>query len=192
MIQLGLVTMGTAVPDAARELEELLRRVAAGEREALADLYRRTGPAVYGLALSNLRHAQDAEDVTQDTFVRIWDSAPSYRPQGTPMAWILTVARNQARMRLRERERGGELTQAQWDMLPAEASGVTQEDRQVLQAALLGLSSQERQVVTLHAMAGLKHREIAALLEIPLPTVLSKYRRALKKLNILLRGDEPK
>ena len=51
--------------------------------------------------LTYLKHPQDAEDVTQDAFVRIWDTAASYRPQGKPMAWLLTVARNLALMRLR-------------------------------------------------------------------------------------------
>lgn len=53
-----------------------------------------------------------------------------------------------------------------------------------LLALLEALGDQERQIVTLHALAGLKHREIAAMLALPLPTVLSKYSRALKKLQL--------
>ena len=55
---------------------------------------------------------------------------------------------------------------------------------------MAALTDEERQVVMLHAVTGLKHREIAQLLELPLATVLSKYRRALKKLNLLLEGDD--
>ena len=58
----------------------------------------------------------------------------------------------------------------------------TFEDRMMLEAVLSALSDEERQIVTLHALTGLRHREIAALLGLPLPTVLSKYSRALKKL----------
>ena len=83
-----------------------------------------------------------------------------------------------------------ELTDEEWSALPARAPDVTTEDRHVLRAALSVLSEQERQVVMLHAVTGLKHREIAQLLELPLATVLSKYRRALKKLNLLLEGDD--
>ena len=54
----------------------------------------------------------------------------------------------------------------------------------------LALGEEERQIVLLHAVTGLKHREIAALLELPLSTVLSKYHRALKKLREQLKGDE--
>ena len=157
---------------------------------SLEELYHRTRTAVYGLVLSYLKHPQDAEDVTQDAFVRIWDTAASYRPQGKPMAWLLTVARNLALMRLRERGKTQELTDEEWSALPARAPDVTTEDRHVLRAALSLLSEQERQVVMLHAVTGLKHREIAQLLELPLATVLSKYRRALKKLNLLLEGDD--
>ena len=60
----------------------------------------------------------------------------------------------------------------------------------MLQCAMSALSDTERQVVLLHAAAGLKHREIAGVLELPLATVLSKYHRALKKLRVCLKGDD--
>ena len=165
--------------------------MAAKDSHSLEELYHRTRTAVYGLVLSYLKHPQDAEDVTQDAFVRIWDTAASYRPQGKPMAWLLTVARNLALMRLRERGKTQELTDEEWSALPARAPDVTTEDRHVLRAALSVLSEQERQVVMLHAVTGLKHREIAALLELPLPTVLSKYHRALKKMRSFLAASRP-
>ena len=59
----------------------------------------------------------------------------------------------------------------------------------VTQEALARLSPEERQIVLLHAAAGLKHREIARLLELPLSTVLSKYHRGLKKLKALMKGE---
>lgn len=160
-----------------RELDELLSGVAAGDREALAQLYRRTRTAVYGLALSYVKNAHDAQDVTQDTFVRVWDSAYQYKPQGSPMGWVLAVARSLALMKLRQGSRQEQLEDEEWDAIPAESPAVTPEDRQVLQQAMAALADEERQVVILHAITGLKHREIAHLLEMPLATVLSKYHR---------------
>ena len=64
-------------------LRRLLTRIAAGEREALAELYHCTRAAVYGLALSYLRNAQDAQDLTQDVYVQVWDHAEQYRPTGS-------------------------------------------------------------------------------------------------------------
>ena len=183
-------TMEDSAGESRRELDRLLRAVAAGDREALAQLYHRTHGAVYGLSLSYLKNAHDAQDVTQDAFVRIWDSAPQYRSTGSPMGWILTVARNLALMELRKRQRYGELDEEEWDAIPAESAGVTPEERAVLQDALSALAEEERRIVLLHAVTGLKHREIAALLELPLATVLSKYHRALKKLKLLMKGDD--
>ena len=168
-----------------RELDRLLAGVAAGDRDALARLYRLTRTAVYGLALSYVKNPQDAQDIAQDAFVRIWDSAPQYQSQGSPMGWILTVTRNLALMKLRSRGREAGLEEEQWLAIP-----VSPEDRALLEQALGTLEEQARRIVLLHAVTGLKHREIAQLLELPLATVLSKYHRALKKLKAQLEGDD--
>lgn len=172
------------------ELEPLMAGLAAGDQEALGQLYRRTRTAVYGLALSILRHGHDAEDVTQDTFIRAWEKAEQYRPQGTPMAWLLAIARNLALMKLRERARTQDLPPEDWESFSIDSHDVTTEDRTVLAAALSTLSDEERQIIMLHVTAGLKHRETAQLLELPLSTVLSKYRRALSKLKQKLEGGD--
>lgn len=172
------------------QLEQLLAQVAQGDRTAMEQLYHRTRAAVYAMALSVVKNAHDAQDVTQDSFVRIWEEAGRYRAQGSPMAWILTVTRNLARMRLRSDRKLTYLEEEQWNAIPAEDTEASAEDRAVLQDALAGLSAQERQIVLLHAVTGLKHREIARLLELPLATVLSKYHRARKKMIAQLEGAD--
>lgn len=186
---LGVQTTEEGVARRDRELDRLLLQTGKGDREAFARLYGLTRGAVYALALSLLRDAYEAQDVSQDVYVKVWESAPAYRPQGSPMAWLLTVARNLARSRLRRSGRQVALDEEEWNAIPAAASDVSPEDRQVLQAALAGLSAEERQIVLLHAAAGLKHREIAGLLERPLSTVLSKYHRGLKKLRAQMKGE---
>ena len=171
-----------------QELEQLLLRVGQGDREAFARLYSLTRTGVYGLALSLLHHTQEAQDTAQDVFVRVWESAPGYRSQGAPMAWLLTITRNLALTRLRQGGRQTTLDEEAWNAIPADAPDVEPEDRAVLQEALARLGAEERRVVLLHA-AGLKHREIARLLEQPLSTVLSKYHRGLKKLRALMKGE---
>ena len=190
MLMVMLQTMEEESGRRRAELERILTQVAAGEQEALAALYERARGAVYGLALSIVKNTHDAQDVTQDTFVRIWECAPQYRPQGSPMAWILTVARNLARMKLRQGTRVTDLEEEEWQAIPADDSRVSSEDRLLLQTALAVLAPEERQIILLHAASGLKHREIAGLLELPLPTVLSKYHRGLKKLKIFMEGDD--
>ena len=185
-----LMTTEYAPAEERRELQRLLRCIAAGEREALAALYQRTRTAVYGLALSYLRNAHDAQDLTQDVYVQVWDCAAQYRPTGSPMGWLLAACRNLCLMRLRREERHAAISEEEWDAIPTPECGLDTEERVLLQNALESLGEEERRIVLLHAVTGLKHREIAALLELALPTVLSKYHRALKKMRSCLEGDD--
>lgn len=190
MLVLGAMAQEARAANPNGELEALISGIAAGSREDLAELYRRTRAAVYGLALSYLKNGAEAEDVAQDTFVKVWAAAPSYRPQGKPMAWLLTIARNLALGRMRTAARIQDLSEAQWSAFSIESDTLTADDRTVLGAALGRLSDEERHIVVLHAVCGLKHREIAQFLDLALPTVLSKYHRSLKKLKTILEGDD--
>ena len=185
-----LMTTEYAPSEERHELQPSLLRVAGGDRDALAELYRRARPAVYGLALSYLRNAHDAQDLTQDVYVQVWDCAAQYRPTGSPMGWLLTVCRNLCLMRMRREERHAALSEEEWDAIPTQECGLDAVERALLQGALARLADEERRIVLLHAVTGMKHREIAALLELPLPTVLSKYHRALKKMRSFLEGDD--
>lgn len=185
-----LMTTEYAPAEERHELQQSLLRVAGGDRDALAELYQRTRSAVYGLALSYLKNAQDAQDLTQDVYVQVWDCAAQYRSTGSPMGWLLTVCRNLCLMRLRREERHAALSEEEWNAIPAQECSLDADECALLQGALANLADEERRIVLLHAVTGMKHREIAALLELPLPTVLSKYHRALKKMRIFLEGDD--
>ena len=191
MLSMLMTTEYTPAEDR-HELQQLLIHIAGGEREALAELYRRTRAAVYGLALSYLKNAQDAQDLTQDVYVQVWDCAAQYRSTGSPIGWLLTVCRNLCLMRLRREERHAALSEEEWNAIPAQECGLDADERALLQGALARLADEERRIVLLHAVTGMKHREIAALLELPLPTVLSKYHRALKNLLLVLESMETK
>ena len=151
---LGIQTMEEDPAGRNRELDRLLLRVGEGDREALAEVYHRARASVYALALSLLKDAHEAEDVAQDTFVKVWESAPGYRAQGSPMAWMLTIARNLARMRLRREGRQVGLEDEEWNAIPADAPAVSPEDRQVLQTALAALGAEERQFILLDPFSG--------------------------------------
>ena len=168
-------------PDGVSRSVERLAALAAGETDAMEPLYRIANPAVYAFALSILKSAQDAEDVAQDCFVRIFQAAPDYRPMGKPMAWILTIARNLCLQKLRQAKRSAAVPFEDWETFLGAAPG-DEADRLILDQFIRELDETERQLVVLHAVAGLKHREIAALLNLPLATALSRYHRALKKL----------
>ena len=164
----------------AAKAEKLLREIAGGETDALADLYEMTKASVYGFALSILKNMHDAEDVMHDCYVTIYKSAESYKPMGKPLAWILTITRNLCLKKLKEKERFKD--EEDWDKALSAWEGVSTEDKLVITECMNSLTDEERQIVMLHAVAGFRHREIANMLNLALPTVLSKYNRALKKL----------
>ncbi|HBM46786.1 MAG TPA: RNA polymerase sigma factor [Lachnoclostridium sp.] len=172
--------------------EELLRQVAKGDREAFHQLYLDTDRSVYSFILSILKNPQDAEEVLQETYLKIWISAGSYKPQGKPLAWMFTIARNLCYMKFRDQKRMADIG---LDELSGEETGELclpleqMTDAMMLKAALEILKEDERQIVLLHASSGLKQREIASGLGMPLPTVLSKYNRAMKKLQNYLREE---
>jgi len=174
-----------------RQLDDCIAKIAEGDREALAVLYEATRVAVYAYAMSILKNSHDAEDVLQDCYLSVASAADSYVSRGKPMAWLLTIAKNRCVQLLREHQRQGDPLRDDWeDVLPQTAS-VSNEDRLLLSYCMSELSEQERKVVVLHATAGFKHREIAAMLGIPLSTVLSKYHRAMKKLKrIIAEGGD--
>lgn len=168
--------------------EELLLRTGRGDSEALAELVRTTGKAVYAYILSIVRNPEDADDIYQDTFLKVRTAAAEYKPQGKPMAWIFTIARNYCMMHYRKEQKKAELGFEELENMPALSKIEKKEERMVLEAALGILTEEERQIVILHAVTGMKHREIARMLSMPLSTVLSKYRRSLTKLKAHLEG----
>lgn len=171
-------------------LEERIKAIARGDTRALGELYDGTHAAVYGFALSLLKNAHDAEDVLQDAYLRIYHGAPGYRPDGKPMAWILTITRNLALTVLRKRQGGEVFAFDALERVLSENPAFSAEDAWILRAVLETLDEGERQLVTLHVIGGLKHRETARMLGIPLSTVLSKYARALGKLKRALKEAE--
>lgn len=169
--------------------EELLAAIAGQDREAFKEFYSRTVRPVYSYILSLTRNRYEAEDVLQDTYLKVWTGAGAYCSQGKPLAWMFTIARNLCYMRFRELKLHGDRAVSAEEH--REEGRVCEEieqagDRELLLNALGRLKEEDRQVVLLHAAAGMKHREIAQALQLPLATVLSKYNRSMKRLRQFL------
>ena len=88
--------------------EALLKEIAAGNEEAFRQFYLCTVRPVHSYILSLTRNSHEAEDVLQETYLKIWTDAGQYRPQGKPLAWVFTIARNLCYMRFREQRRWAE------------------------------------------------------------------------------------
>ncbi len=168
--------------------ENLFPKIADGDATAFEALYHQSATAIYAYALTLLRNRDDAEDALQETFLKIRSAAHLYRPQGKPMAWIFTITRNICMMHFRAADRVVSMDEStELPDLGLDAIS-NREDRMVLESAFTVLSKDDCQIVLLHAVSGMKHREIATLLDLPIATVLSKYNRGIKKLRKELEG----
>lgn len=188
MLTMLLVRTASLSGSSAEEADRCLARMAHGDTGALGRLYELTSEAVYGYALSLTKNSHDAEDVMQETFVRAHLGAGQYRSEGKPTAWLLRIARNLALMKIREGKKSVTMSPEDWMEEFADRPDFTSEDAVTLTQLMDTLSDEEREIVTLHALTGFKHREIAEMMDLALPTVLSKYHRALKKLKSTLQG----
>lgn len=169
------------------DLDICLSRIADGDIDALEQVYIETKTAVYSFAFSILKNASDAEDVLQDTYIKIYQGVKGYRSFGKPMAWILTIVRNLCMAKFnRENHYIKEVSEIVIEEnLQKQLSELwkgTPEDKILIKELMESVSEEERHIVILHAVSGFKHRKIAEFLDMPLATVLSKYNRAIKKL----------
>lgn len=189
MLMFGVLAIEGELPES-KKLDLCLRKIADGDMTALETLYEETRVGVYSYALSVVKNREDAEDVLQEVYLSVFKSASSYRSKDKPMAWLLTVTKNLCLSKIRRRVSTVSFDREVADLADAITSA---EDRIALSACLKKLDDDERQIVVLHAVSGLKIREIAALTELPPGTVSSKYARAVKKLGEELTkgGMEP-
>lgn len=161
-------------------LDTCIYRVAKGDDSAFEELYKRTSTSVYAYALSILKNTFDAQDIMHDTYLHIYSHASAYKTMGKPMAWILTIVKNESLKRIKSDSKIVELDEYRASSDEGFFSQI--ETNSLLNNCFKILSDEEREIVIMHAVAGFKHREIAYQLDKPLSTILSKYNRAIKKL----------
>jgi RNA polymerase sigma-70 factor (ECF subfamily) len=170
---------------------ELIQRIAQRDRGAFETLYNRYARAVFGLALRRLGDRGRAEDAVQETFVSVWRSARTYKPERGPGApWLYGIARNAIvdRSRVRNEPPAEAPDDASPDAGPDERAEQAWTQWQV-HRALERLPEREREVVALAYWSELSQSEVAAQLGIPLGTVKTRTRSALMRLAELLEGE---
>jgi RNA polymerase sigma-70 factor (ECF subfamily) len=177
--------------------EQLLVRLAAGDREALEDLFQRYRVAAYRVAYRLLGHEADALDAVQEGFVKALTHLPSFEGRSSFKTWLLRVVSNAALDLGRQRGRREALSlngfsgQEQDKVQPLAEDdptrGLERADlRRLLAEALAALPEAQRQTFILHADGGLSYREVAEALQISIGTVMSRLYYARQKLRALL------
>lgn len=188
-------------PDPTSETDEqLLARLRTGDREVFGPLVRRYERELYGYLRRYLGDDDLADDVFQTTFLAVFRKIKQYEPGRAARPWLYTIATNQAidalRKRNRQADRRSDALTAKdeegeprplFELLPSIGDGppdhaVRGEERERVRACVSRLPDLLREVILLAYFQGMKYRDIADALEIPLGTVKSRLHAALVKL----------
>ena len=170
-------------------IEDLLLRCAQGDRDAFAVLYDRTSPRVFGLVKRLLRDHAQSEEVTQEVYLEIWQTATRYEPaKGGGIGWMLTMAHRRAVDRVRasqaSRDRDARVGirdyAREFDSVAERVEIVLESSR--VKVALGRLTELQREAVVLAYFGGYSHSEVAALLRIPIGTVKTRLRDGMIRL----------
>ncbi|TAM58315.1 sigma-70 family RNA polymerase sigma factor [bacterium] len=168
--------------------EGLLERIASGDAAAFSALYDHYGDLVYGVAHRILRSPEQAQDVTQSIFLKLW-SRPGLFSGGSFGAWIARVARNASLDVLRSsavRMREPEIPQTLAALGDLEETVFADLDRDVVVRAVASLPESERVAIEQAYFGGLTYREVAERLDTPLGTIKTRIRAGLQRLRSAL------
>lgn len=176
----------SAVSDAPREDDLLLRRCAAGDGVAFRALYDRWSARLYGIALRITRQPSLAADAMHDAFVQVWEQARRFDPErGSAEAWMVGLVRYRSLdiVRRHAREVPGYEAEEREDESPDALSRlVSTAEGAALQRCMEQLEAERRRLVVMAFVDGLSHSELAEKLRVPLGTVKSWIRRSLLSL----------
>ena len=169
--------------------DSLLALTAVGDQAAFARLYDLMAPRVFGLVRRVLRDPAQSEEVTQEVFLEIWQSATRFdTARGTAVTWIMTMTHRRAvdRVRAAQSSRVRDSKVGLRDYAPpfdevSETVEVTLEHERVMRA-MSRLTDLQRQAVTLAYFGGFTHTEVAAMLHIPVGTIKTRLRDGMIRL----------
>jgi RNA polymerase sigma-70 factor (ECF subfamily) len=169
---------------------DLARRLRARDPRVMSTIYDRYGKLAYSLIFRMVRDSAAAEDLVQETFLRVWNRAQSFDAErGALGPWILAVARNRAIDYIRSRD--GRMSAAAVDLdrlenhplfAKLEDSALSLDRSRRLKAAFAKLAPHQREVIELAYFEGLSQTEMAERMNQPLGTVKTWVRAALKAL----------
>ncbi len=164
-------------------------RTATGQPAGLAEVYDLMARAIYSTAYVITEHREDAEDVLQDTLIKVCRDAGRYRPGTRPQAWILTVAHHTALDLVRRRRRRATVPLEDIEAL-AVAPAEGEEELASLLDLLAQLNDEERRLMVLRIYHELPYEEIAEVMGISVAAAQKRYQRALSRLRVQY-GAEP-
>jgi RNA polymerase sigma factor (sigma-70 family) len=181
-----------AQPAPAVDERQITRRIAAGDREALSELYARYQRALFNYLLQLTPDYGLAEEILQDTLVAVWKSAHRFEGRSSLQTWLIGIARRQAHNTLRQRKLplAGESELEGLAATEPEAFTLASIARDELAGAFRQLAPLHREVLALVFVYELSYQETAAILDVPVGTVKSRICNARRALRSLLDARE--
>ena len=184
--------------------EECMLRMAEGDRDSLREIYESYRKLIFAVCMNQLRHRESAEDVTADFFIRLFQSAKTFRANGHHKAWMITIARNMCVDYMRKngremavldapppdeedgagREISADTGPGDTPLFHRERPSLAEEtaNRLTLEAAMQLLTPVEKEIIDMKIAGGFTFREIAETLAMPQGTVSWHYNEGIKKL----------
>ena len=192
-----LATIGKATHGNTEDEIRLMKRIQQREADALEELYDLYHRLLFGLVLSIVKKREEAEDVLQEVFVKIWNKADSFDAEsGNPYGWIVTIARNQAIDRIRSKGYKTQEKQSvsiheplfslEGDQYDPMETTIFSDRAELVHKALGQIPEKQCEVIKIAYYKGLTQSEISEYLDIPLGTVKSRTRQGMKKLKNIL------
>lgn len=173
------------------QFDAAMRRIRQGDKRGLQEIYEAYITLIYAIVKDVLRNKENAEDVTSDFFIKLWDKADYYQGGRGHKTWMTTIARNMAIDYLRKygKEEAREILDeiekepvsgqnTEWES-PVEQEVISDT---AIEEALSTLKENERQIMNMKILGDMTFQEIAYSLQIPLGTVTWRYQSAVKKL----------
>lgn len=167
---------------------ELISKVCKGDQRAFLALYDRYSSRVYTLILHMMNDKMSAEEVLQETFLKLWSRAGQYVPErGSLLTWLLAIARRTALERLRFESHRPALSDgnepSSFLESIAEPESISEEARwRSLYLAVQSLPEEQKKLIELSYYQGLSQSEIAEMLNLPLGTVKTRLRAGMLRL----------
>lgn len=175
----------------------LIMDIKAGNKTALAKLVEKHKKLAYLTALGLVGNRDDAYDISQEAFLRVFRSARTFDEKQAFLPWFYTIIANLSRTWLRRRTRRekpmldvDDVSYLLVDRTNPESEMIRRETIDRLRRALMDLSFEDREIITLQHFRGMSYDEIADLLGIPKGTVMSRLYYARKKLAKLMESND--
>ncbi|WP_040948982.1 RNA polymerase sigma factor [Gorillibacterium massiliense] len=179
------------------ELNRIIREAKQGNKDAFAPLVHRFKDHVYRYAFGMLGDRMEAEDLSQEAFMKCYASLPQLESEFSFVSWLNRIVSNLCVDRLKKRNKETTKTTSQDALGDMEIKSAREQHRvdslkQTIDEAMELLSPDHRKIILLHDVQGFRYEEIAEILEIPLGTVKSRLNAARLALRLVMRRGEDK